>query len=95
MPDSYLDAFAGRSADMTEDEIAVFKRVFLTDDGQFVLQRILEKCKFMESCENERDMAVNNFAKELIATVYWNPKMQKVQMYSIIEFIKTKLRKKK
>lgn len=95
MPDSYLDAFAGLSADMTQDELMVFKRVFLSDDGQFVLQRILEKCKFMEPCENERDMERRNVATELLATIYWDPKTQRIQMYRIIEYIKSKLTRSK
>lgn len=95
MPDNYLDAFAGLTNDMSEDELAVFKRVFLSEDGQFVLQRIMEKCKFMEPCENERDMALNNFAKDLIATVYWDRNTQRTQMYRIIEFIKRRSRLKR
>ncbi len=95
MQDNYLDAFAGLSTDMTWDELAVFKRVFLSEDGQFVLQRILEKCKFMEPCENERDMERRNVATELLATIYWDHNTKRIQMYRIIEYIKKIARRKR
>ena len=94
MPDSY-DRFAGVVSDGSEVEIAAFKRVFLSDDGQFVLQRILEKCKFMEPCENERDMALNNFAKDLIGIVYWDDRRKAVKMYEVLNFIRNKLKRRK
>lgn len=95
MPADSYNLFSGPLGDISQDELAVFKRVFLTDDGQFVLQRILETCKFMEPCENERDMERRNVATELLATVYWDAQMQKVQMYRIVEFIKRIARRKR
>jgi len=94
MPDSY-DNFAGVTTQGDEVEIGAFKRVFLSDDGQFVLQRILEKCKFMETCENERDMALNNFAKDLIGIVYWDDTRKAVKMYQVLNFIRSKLKRRK
>ena len=92
MPDSY-DKFLGFDSDMPELASNRFKRVFLSDDGQFVLGKILEKCKFMEPCENERDMALNNFAKELMATIYWDQKKEGVNIHRIIEYIRDKFRR--
>lgn len=93
MPD-VLDSFAGPN-DMNDVELAVFKRLFLSDDGQYVLGRILEKCKFMEPCENERDMALNNFAKELLATIYWDRDKGGLNIHRIINFVKKKLLKER
>lgn len=92
MPDSYAK-FIDVGGDMTDVELAVIKRVFLSDDGQFVLGKILTKCKFMEQCENERDMALNNFAKELLATIYWDRDKGGVNIHRIIAFVRTKLKK--
>jgi len=88
----FYDNFAGIVSNETEQ--VIFKRVFLSDDGQYVLARILEKCKFLETCENERDMALNNFAKELIATIYWDTTNNRINIHSIIEYVKNKLRRK-
>ena len=94
MKDSY-DNFIGIGSDMPDAELVVFKRVFLTDDGQYVLGRILEKCKFMEPCDNEREMALNNFAKELLATVYWDRNKKGLNIHRIIRFFESKLKRSK
>ena len=93
MPDEY-SKFLNLDSDMADVELAVFKRLFLSEDGQFVLGKILEKCKFMEQCENERDMALNNFAKELMATIYWDKKNRGVNIHRIIEFVRKKLKRR-
>ena len=90
--DSY-DKFIGLVNDMSEVELTVFKRLFLTDDGQFVLGKILEKCKFMEPCDNERDMARNNFAKDLMATIYWDRDKKGVNIHQIIDYVRKKLKR--
>ena len=90
MPDEY-SKFIDLESDMSKAELAVFKRVFLSDDGQYVLGRILEYCRFMEPCDNERDMALNNFAKELIATVYWDRDRKGVNIHRIMAFVRKKL----
>lgn len=92
MPDIY-DQFAGLNNDLGEVELAIFKRVFLSDDGQYVLGRILETCKFMEPCKNEQDMALNNFAKELMATIYWDRNTKCLNIHRVIAFIKKRWRK--
>ena len=94
MQDSY-DQFIGLTTDMTGTDLAVFKRVFLSDDGQFVLGRILETCKFMEPCDNERDMALNNFAKELMETIYWDNDKKGVNIHQIIDYVRNKLKRSK
>ena len=94
MPDNY-DKFIDVGGDMSEIELGIFKRVFLNDDGQYVLGKILEKCKFMEQCDNERDMALNNFAKELLATIYWDRDRSGVNIHRIIAYVRTKLRRRK
>uniref|UniRef100_A0A6M3KCX3 Uncharacterized protein n=1 Tax=viral metagenome TaxID=1070528 RepID=A0A6M3KCX3_9ZZZZ len=94
MPDNY-DKFLGIGDGMSDVELGIFKRVFLGDDGQYVLGRILEKCKFMEPCDNERDMALNNFAKELLATIYWDRDKKGVNIHRIMSFVRETLRRRK
>lgn len=94
MPDSY-EKFLDLENNISDDAINAFKRVFLSADGQFVLGKILEKCKFMEPCENKSDMALNNFAKELMATIYWDQKKKGLNIHRIIRFVREKLRSKK
>ena len=95
MEKDFYDKFLGFEGDISEFELAVFKRLFKSDDGQYVLGRILEKCKFMEPCDNERDMALNNFAKELLATIYWDRDKKGVNIHRIIEYFKNKLKRSK
>jgi len=94
MPD-YLDNFVSPGDGMKDAELAVFKRVFLSDDGQYVLGKILERCKFMEPCDNERDMALNNFAKDLMSTIYWDRNKNGLNIHRIIAFIRNKFRRSK
>lgn len=91
----FYDKFAGLTDDMSSNELNVFKRLFMTDDGQFVLGKILEQCKFMEQCDNERDMALNNFAKDLMATIYWDGDKKCLNIHRIIMFIRDKFRRRK
>lgn len=93
MPDSY-DKFLGLDT-IPDVEVVIFKRLFLSEDGQYVLGRILERCKFMDPCENERDMALNNFAKELMATIYWDRAKKGVNIHRIIAYIRHKLKRTK
>jgi len=73
---------------MTEVELGIFKKVFLSPDGQYVLGKILEKCKFMDPCQNEREMELNNFAKDLLATIYWDRDKNGVNIHRIMAFVK-------
>jgi len=68
--------------------IHAFKAVFLTEQGQYVLARMLEKLKFLEHCDNERDMELNNFAKDLLATIYWNEEVSCADTGRIMNFLK-------
>ena len=68
--------------------VHAFKAVFLTDQGQLVLARMLEMLKFLEHCENAQDMALNNFAKDLLATIYWNEQAKEADTYRIMNFVK-------
>jgi len=95
MQDNIYGKFDNLGDEMSQAELAVFKRVFLGEDGQYVLGKILERCKFMEQCDNERDMALNNFAKELLATIYWDGNKKSVNIYSIINFIRARFRRRK
>ena len=72
-----------------------FKAVFLTNDGQYVLGVMLTKLKFLEHCETERDMALNNFAKDLLGTIYWNEQAKKADTGKIMDFIKGLLKKRR
>lgn len=76
----------------------ILKRVFSDDYGQYALGIILDRCKFMTPCENEGDMALNNFAKELVIDVFSvedEDEKSKFNFNSAINFIKTMLRGKK
>lgn len=73
-----------------EDTLTVqmFQSVFLDERGQYVLARILERLKFLEHCENEQDMALRNFATELLTIVYWDNEARKPDTGKIMRFIK-------
>jgi len=92
VPDSNADSY-DKFAGMIDSDVGldIFKRHFLSDDGQYVLGKILERCKFMDPCENERDMALNNFAKELVATIYWNRQQKKLNIHRVIQYVRNKL----
>ncbi len=93
MPDSY-DKFVPTREDLRKWNVdtIVFKRLFLTEDGQYVLGKILERCKFMEPCDKE-EVALNNFAKELITRVYWDRDKESVNIHRIMNFVRNKLKK--
>lgn len=93
MPDSY-DTFLGRDEDPLEMDSIIFKRHFLTDDGQYCLAKILHLCKFMESCENERDMERNNLAKELLWLIYYDRDKKMTNIHRIMEYVREKLCRK-
>ena len=80
--------------EISDEDILIFKRVFESDDGQQVLCMICDMCKFMDQCDNEREMALNNFAKKLITIVHWDIERNSMNLHFIIEFIKNKLKKR-
>ncbi len=41
-------------------------RAFSTDDGQVLLARLLEACKFLDHASGEAEQALNNFGKFLL-----------------------------
>lgn len=94
MPDSY-DKFAPSNEEYAKWEVdtTVFKRLFNTEDGQYVLGKILEYCKFMDQCDNERDMALNNFAKVLIGRIFWDRDKKDINIHRIIRFVRKKLKR--
>ena len=71
-----------------EHATLVFKRVFLPGDGPRALAYMLEMLGFFERSENVKDMERNNFAKELLAMVYWDAKLGREDTDKMLEFIK-------
>lgn len=56
-----------------EDNIKnIAKRVFSGTEGELVLNWILDRCKFIDECHDEKDMVLNNFAKDLMKLIYLN-----------------------
>lgn len=79
-----------------EESSVKFKHLFMGSElGLDVLSEILERCKFMEPCDNERDMALNNFAKELLTTIFWDTEKHHTNIHRIIDFVKNKLKRRK
>jgi len=76
------------------EALIIMKRVFLSNDGQFALARILETCKFIEQCDNEADMALNNFAKDLLTTIYTDANTGSVNSSKIMSVVKKLIRRK-
>ena len=97
MPKDSYDIFAGMETDLSViEDIQRYQRLFLgSDDGQYVLVKILEQCMFMEQCDNERDMALNNFAKTLMEIVYMDIPKKRANNHRIIKFIRNKLKRNK
>ena len=97
MSDIY-DIFAGMNTNSSEvgEDIRRFQRLFLdNEDGQYVLVKILEQCKFMEPCDNEREMALNNFAKMLMEIVFMDIPEKSANNHRILEFLKKKFKRSK
>lgn len=46
------------------------KSVFSSAEGQKVFDFILLQCNILDSCQNERDLGREDFAKELITIMY-------------------------
>lgn len=90
MANDVKDILQHWTVDLDENNrtIHAFKSVFLTEQGQYVLARMLEKLKFLEHCDNERDMELNNFAKDLLATIYWNEEAGVADTGRIMNFLK-------
>lgn len=66
---------------------SAFRTVFKTEEGKLVLQTMLNKLKFLEQCKNEQDMALNNFAKDLVISVFWDTGIQDINTNRLFDFI--------
>ena len=85
--DKILDNFfAGQVKD--DAAIRAFKSVFTTEEGKIVLEMMLGRLKFLEHCTNEQDMALNNFAKDLLLTIYWNEETKEANGRKIMDYVK-------
>jgi len=85
--DNILDSFfVGKVKD--DSTIRAFRSVFSTDEGKVVLDTMLNRLKFLEHCTDVQDMALNNFAKDLLLTIYWNEETQQADGRKIMDFVK-------
>jgi len=53
--------------------LRAYKAVFLTDEGQLVLQDMLFELYFLRNCETSEQQALCNYAKSLLVKVYGVP----------------------
>lgn len=73
-PFSKIDAELGLKEDAEEKAIQeenqemqkLFRKVFSVGDGKKVLNVILNDLKFFDRCNNERDLALRNYATTLL-----------------------------
>ena len=73
--------------------LQAYRSVFSTGLGQLVFEDMLFNLKFLQPCENEQDMALSNYAKSLIATVYGLP-IESNRLRNIIKKVIRKRRRK-
>lgn len=60
-----------RKAIEAEDRIRqAYRSVFAGEQGRLVLEDMLYNLKFVTECRTEQDMALSNYAKSLLATIY-------------------------
>jgi len=86
---------SNKAEDEAKKTAAAFRSIFKTEEGKLVLQALLNKLKFLEQCHNEQDMALNNFAKDLVITVFWDTEIKGFSTNRLFNFIKRMLRKTK
>lgn len=53
-----------------EEHILTLYRQLRTGMGRELLTHMLMELKFLDKCENERDMALSNYAKTLVIRVF-------------------------
>lgn len=71
--DVFDELLSGEQKKNPEERIqAGYKTIFATEIGNIVLQDMLWNLKFLSPCENAADMALSNYAKSLLATIYGN-----------------------
>ena len=75
--------------------INAYKAFIFDENGKIVLENMLIKLKFLDPCENEQDMALNNFAKDLLKTIYWNERKGKTNGRKILNLVKKLLSRRK
>jgi len=85
--DKILDGFFFSHV-MEDTSIRAFKSVFTSAEGKLVLDAILDRTKFLKQCTNAQDMALNNFAKDLLLTIYWEPEQKQANSQRIMDFIR-------
>ena len=74
-----------------QQQAKCLKECFLRDAiGQRALEYLLLELKFLEPCETEGDMALNNTAKDILAMVYG----ERISSSGILWFIKRMLKRK-
>lgn len=89
---STIDKILDLLPDTQEAKRNLFKQVFFTEAGQRALQYLLLDLKFIEPCQNEGDMALNNYAKELVALVYGDKEEYGLKRLISLMFKKSKER---
>jgi hypothetical protein len=58
-------------SEVTEQDVRkLYRQVLGAGDGRILLEDILFELKFMSECQNEGDMAMNNYAKRLLMLVF-------------------------
>jgi hypothetical protein len=88
---SELEQYKTKLAE-NEVEANKFRSVFLDENGQFVLYRILDRLKFLQPCKNEEDTALNNFAKELVVTIYGDQEKNEINTSGLFRLVRTLLK---
>lgn len=90
--DSLLDQLDGRGMTEEDGRRKVYRAAFLTAEGKEAFELLLVELKFLEACENEQDMALNNFAKYLVEMVHGDRILEENR--GILDFIKSVFRRK-
>lgn len=92
--DKMMDNFF---VDKVKDDatIRAFRATFATEEGKLVLEIMLNKLKFLEPCYNEQDMALNNFAKDLLLTIYWDEETKQADGRKIMDFVRKFIKRRR
>ena len=90
--DNIMDSFfVGKVKD--DATIRAFRATFATEEGKVVLETMLSRLKFLDHCTNEQDMALNNFAKDLLQTIYWSEELQQADTGRIMDYVRKLIKK--
>ncbi len=74
-----------------DEKKRAFKAFFLTPEGEKALEYLLLDLKFIGPCENEGDMALCNYAKDLVCMIYGD----KIKRRGLIYLVKKLFARKK